>query len=141
MTFTERKALELRLQQLEKSEQEMAKLFQEEREKIFTRLRELDGQDTPSVSLNYSKQAVKKQQSNAAKKNSPTIETCLRILGHHNAAISASDLRKEIEKESGEKILNMTQFMKKVMSLHPKVTKPYRGMYQLDKREQNTEEK
>ncbi|MGN7417078.1 Rok-like winged helix domain-containing protein [Bacillus safensis] len=48
------------------------------------------------------------------------------------AAIKSSELQKEIEKESGLEIPNMTTFMQSLIKMYPEVKKPYRGQYILE---------
>lgn len=59
-------------------------------------------------------------------------EAAIKTLKRHNAAIKSSELQKEIEKESGLEIPNMTTFMQSLIKMYPEVKKPYRGQYILE---------
>ncbi|NPC92385.1 hypothetical protein HOO54_09145 [Bacillus sp. WMMC1349] len=59
-------------------------------------------------------------------------EAAIKTLKRHNAAIKSSELQKEIEKESGLDIPNMTTFMQSLIKMYPEVKKPYRGQYILE---------
>ncbi|WP_270574382.1 transcriptional repressor Rok [Bacillus glycinifermentans] len=60
-------------------------------------------------------------------------EIALRILKDHKGEIRGYELQKEIEKETGMSIRNMTTFMQGLMKFHPEVEKTYRGCYVLKK--------
>ncbi|WP_163071734.1 transcriptional regulator Rok [Bacillus licheniformis] len=59
-------------------------------------------------------------------------EAAIKTLKRHNAAIKSSELQKEIEKESGLEIPNMTTFMQSLIKMYPEVKKTYRGQYILE---------
>lgn len=59
-------------------------------------------------------------------------EVAIKTLKRHNAPIKSSELQKEIEKESGLEIPNMTTFMQSLIKMYPEVKKPYRGQYILE---------
>ncbi|MFJ5963591.1 MULTISPECIES: hypothetical protein [unclassified Bacillus (in: firmicutes)] len=67
-------------------------------------------------------------------------EAAIKTLKRHNAAIKSSELQKEIEKESGLEIPNMTTFMQSLIKMYPEVKKPYRGQYILEGDIQTEEE-
>ncbi len=48
-------------------------------------------------------------------------EAAIKTLKRHNAAIKSSELQKEIEKESGLEIPNMTTFMQSLIKMYPEV--------------------
>ncbi|WP_442858865.1 Rok-like winged helix domain-containing protein [Bacillus sp. NSP9.1] len=47
------------------------------------------------------------------------------------------ELQKEIEKETGMSIRNMTTFMQGLLKYHPEVEKTYRGRYVIRKEKDN----
>ncbi|MCI3987313.1 hypothetical protein MMJ63_21495, partial [Bacillus vallismortis] len=59
-------------------------------------------------------------------------EAAIKTLKRHIAAIKSSELQKEIEKDSGLEIPNMTTFMQILIKMYPEVKKPYRGQYILE---------
>ncbi|WAT23629.1 hypothetical protein O0R52_21775 (plasmid) [Bacillus halotolerans] len=170
--FNEREALRLRLEQLNEAEVKIIREYQIEREKIYSKLRELDtislapkknnqvdskkfnlpvlaelaaqelrsykSSQQPKQNLISSPSAAQKTSSETKprrgrvrpdSKAAKLREIAIRILKRHNASIKSSELQKEIEKESGAEIPNMTMFMQGLIKMHPEVKKPYRGQY------------
>ncbi|KAA6452740.1 Rok-like winged helix domain-containing protein [Bacillus swezeyi] len=155
----ERESLRLRLEQLNDKEITVMQEIQKERDNIYSKLRELDGKDVESPTINKklslinlagaTAQKLKQtkysnQQSlptnNVSPLNSATQtlhrsktsiqrEEALKILNKQEEGIRGARLRTEIEKETGMKIKNMTTFMGGLMKHHPEVKKPYRGQY------------
>lgn len=178
--FNEREALRLRLEQLNEAEVKVIREYQMERDKIYAKLRELDGNHGGAAKFkDYSKesesnkkseslpvlaelaaQEMKNYQQPQEQKETQTQETssqlpervsrrrrgtarpgskaaklreaAIKTLKRHNAAIKSSELQKEIEKESGLEIPNMTTFMQSLIKMYPEVKKPYRGQYILE---------
>ena len=56
-------------------------------------------------------------------------EAAIKTLKRHNAAIKSSELQKEIEKESGLEIPNMTTFMQSLIKMYPEVKTIPRSIY------------
>ncbi|KAF2421753.1 Rok-like winged helix domain-containing protein [Bacillus subtilis] len=171
--FNEREALRLRLEQLNEAEVKVMREYQIEREKIYSKLRELDtislvpkknnqvdsknfklpvlaelaaqelrsykSSQQPKQNLISSSSAAPETSSESKPRRRGRIrpnskaaklrEIAIRILKRHNASIKSSELQKEIEKESGTEIPNMTMFMQGLIKMHPEVKKPYRGQY------------
>nr|MDH3163889.1 hypothetical protein [Bacillus licheniformis] len=122
--------------------------LREEREGIYSKLRELDkNQSNPpqvreSSSLMDLVSAKQPQELKQSKSSSPRIQTnnasqpfnksitsiqreaTLKILSMHKEGIRGAGLRKEIEKETGMKVKNMTTFMSGLMKHHPEIKKP-----------------
>ncbi|AMR10837.1 hypothetical protein AB684_11810 [Bacillus licheniformis] len=150
--FNEREALRLRLEQLNDKEIIVIRELREEREGIYSKLRELDKkQSNPpqakestslmdlvsaaSQKLKQSKSSSPHIQTNTASQafnksiTSTQREAALKILNIHKEGIRGASLRNEIEKETGMKVKNMTAFMSGLMKHHPEVKKPGRGHY------------
>lgn len=178
--FNEREALKLRLEQLNEAEVKVIREYQIERDAIYAKLRELDGNPAASTKpQSYTKesesnrkseslpvlaelaaQEMKSYQPPQEQKEAPAEEpssqlpervsrrrrgtarpgskaaklreAAIKTLKRHNAAIKSSELQKEIEKESGLEIPNMTTFMQSLIKMYPEVKKPYRGQYILE---------
>ncbi|WP_227005570.1 Rok-like winged helix domain-containing protein [Bacillus paralicheniformis] len=54
-------------------------------------------------------------------------------MNEYKEGIRGARLRKEIEKETGMKVKNMTTFMSGLMKHHPEIKKQFRGQYRLIK--------
>lgn len=154
--FSEREALRLRFEQLNVAESTVRHEFQKEREKIFKRLGELDLIEKTNKSkeslldlarraANDLKNSKKENIRNTSEKNNISRETstskaaifretAIKILNKNNTLISSSDLQKQVERETGMQITNMTTFMNNLMKKYPEVKKPNRGLYLIDKR-------
>lgn len=158
--FTEREALRLRLEQLNDAEIILIREFQNERNHIYKKLRELDQlnisrlkkkslleltQSTlQDLKENKNKtefasstlQDIKisnKQDTSANRQKSSTLRSAtLDIMKNHKDGINSADLKKAVQNKTGIQIKNMTVFMKHLMKRHPEVKKPYRGQYVLD---------
>ncbi|ALC80894.1 MULTISPECIES: Rok-like winged helix domain-containing protein [Bacillus] len=176
--FNEREALRLRLEQLNEAEVKVIREYQIERDKIYAKLRELDGIPAPKLQ-DYTKESesnrkteslpvlaelaaqemksyhqpqeqkevqtqeassqlperISRRRRGTARPGSKAAklrEAAIKTLKRHNAAIKSSELQKEIEKESGLEIPNMTTFMQSLIKMYPEVKKPYRGQYILE---------
>ncbi|GAA0319661.1 transcriptional regulator Rok [Bacillus carboniphilus] len=156
--FNERDALKLRLEQLAEQEERFLKLFREERELIFTKLRELDTSEKPVKTEVVEKTPVdpeltevvkpaptpakkaaqpKKSSTPSPQGNKrgrkPTVtpekEAAIEILKMHPEGMKGVDLQRAVEEATGSPIANMTTFMKSVENLDPNVQKPSRGTY------------
>lgn len=145
--FNEREALKLRLEQLVEQEERFLKFFREEREIIFSKLRELDENqpapvipevtptDVPKTDSPAKKPAPRTKSAVQGKKRGrkPTVtpekETAIEILKQHPEGMKGVDLQRAIEEAIGSPIANMTTFMKSVENLDPNVQKPSRGTY------------
>lgn len=152
--FNEREALRLRLEQLNDKEIIVMRELREEREGIYSKLRELDKKQSnpPQVressslmdlvsaaaqELKQSKSSSRIQANNASQSFNKSItsiqrEAALKILSMHKEGIRGAGFRKEIEKETGMKVKNMTTFMSGLMKLmkhHPEIKKTGRGHY------------
>ncbi|KKB72044.1 Rok-like winged helix domain-containing protein [Bacillus sp. TH008] len=167
--FTEREALRLRLEQLNDAEINVIREFREERNEIYSKLRELDMQNNPveptDSSMIHKKsllelvnETAKSFEKNKPEKTTAPIassskprrkprlgtkshkhrEVALKILRDHKGEIRGYELQKEIEKETGMPIRNMTTFMQGLLKYHPEVEKTYRGRYVLRKEKDNT---
>lgn len=156
--FTEEEALQQRLIQLNETEINVIKEYQTERDKIYKRLKEIQIRKSglPNLSklaakereeLEYqykrnkglnptmtTKSNEKKERRGARPSDKTKIlrEAALKVLKRHKASIKSSQLKEEIEKESGIKVINMTLFMTSLMNSYPEVKKPYRGQYYLE---------
>ncbi|WP_146874077.1 Rok-like winged helix domain-containing protein [Bacillus paralicheniformis] len=150
--FNEREALRLRLEQLNDKEIIVMRELREEREGIYSKLRELDKKQSNPPQVRESSSlmdlvSAAAQELKQSKSSSPHIQTnttsqpfnksitstqreaALKILNIHKEGIRGATLRKEIEKETGMKVKNMTAFMSGLMKHHPEVKKPGRGHY------------
>ncbi|MDU0072012.1 MULTISPECIES: hypothetical protein [Bacillus] len=167
--FTEREALRLRLEQLNDAEINLLRQLREERNEIYSKLRELDNQNNPDEAtdanmihkkslLELANETAKSFEKNKPEKTNPPIvsslnpsrkprlgtkshkhrEVALKILRDHKGEIRGYELQKEIEKETGMPIRNMTTFMQGLLKYHPEVEKTYRGRYVLRKEKDNT---
>ncbi|MDA1475246.1 Rok-like winged helix domain-containing protein [Bacillus changyiensis] len=164
--FNERDALRLRLEQLNHTEITVIREFQKERNQIYAKLRELDGANQlPSVNKKSSlielasataqkfKEVNKHSETEKSSfmlntkeqihrsKTSIHREAALKVLNTYKEGIRGTDLRVEIEKETGIPIMNMTTFMQGLMKHHPEVKKPDRGRYMLSKEQELISEK
>ncbi|MCY9224188.1 hypothetical protein MOF11_03825 [Bacillus haynesii] len=150
--FNEREALRLRLEQLNDKEIIVMRDLREEREGIYSKLRELDKNQNNPPQVRESSSLMDlvitaAQELKQSKSSSPHIQTnnisqpfnksitsiqreaALKILSMHKEGIRGAGLRKEIEKETGMKVKNMTTFMSGLMKHHPEIKKPGRGHY------------
>lgn len=164
--FNEREALRLRLEQLNDAEISVMRELREERNEIYSKLRELDNNEpnmihkkpllelaNANANANANAQPFEK---NKPEKSAPIAsssiprrkpkpgtkaykhrEAALKILKHHKGEIKSRELQKEIEKETGMSIPNMTTFMQGLIKFHPEVEKTYRGQYVLRKEKGN----
>ncbi|MEX3914312.1 transcriptional repressor Rok [Bacillus paralicheniformis] len=159
--FTEREALRLRLEQLHDAEIIRIREIQNERNRIYTKLRELDQFDvsrlkkkslleltqstlqdlkednkqtefTKSTFLQDIKTSNKQDTPANSQKSSPLRSVTLDIMKNHKDGINSADLKKAVQNETGIQIKNMTVFMQTLMKRHPEIKKPYRGQYVLD---------
>lgn len=158
--FTEREALRLRLEQLSDAEIILIREIQSERNRIYSKLRELDQLDISRLKkkslleltqstlqdlkedkkktefTNPTLQDIKfsnKQDTPSNRQKSSTLRSAtLDILKNHKDGINSADLKKAVQNETGIQIKNMTVFMNHLMKRHPEVKKPYRGQYVLD---------
>ncbi|MCY7858926.1 transcriptional repressor Rok [Bacillus sonorensis] len=166
--FNEREALRLRLEQLNDAEINLLRQLREDRNEIYSKLRELDNQNNPyeatDANMIYKKsllelanETAKSFEKNKPEKTTAPIassskprrkprlgtkshkhrEVALKILRDHKGEIRGYELQKEIEKETGIPINNMTTFMQGLMRFHPEVEKTYRGRYVLRKSKPN----
>ena len=147
--FNERDALRLRLEQLAEQEERFLKLFREEREIIFNKLRELD-EKTPVAQATIESIQTEERPSEIAPKiqaepqtkpaekaskrgRKPTVtpekEAAIEILKMNPEGMKGVDLQRAVEEATGSSIANMTTFMKSVENLDPHVQKPNRGTY------------
>ncbi|WP_088361920.1 Rok-like winged helix domain-containing protein [Bacillus cereus] len=130
MSFTERDALKLRLVQIDESEKRVMGLYNEERELIYKRFRELD-----SLQVGYTgKNTVKNKKDRGSYKKKPlkvqsADKAAIEFLKFQTATVPSSLICEMVEKQTGEKIQNATQFMQRLMKIDPNITKPYRGQY------------
>ncbi|MGN9865379.1 Rok-like winged helix domain-containing protein [Bacillus swezeyi] len=157
--FNEREALRLRLEQLKDAEINVMRELRNERNEIYAKLRELDNQNDSSITNKKSLielvsdtaktfENKKSKEALASSYDSPPRpirkpkpgskaykhrEVALKILQRHKGEIRGYELQKEIEKETGIPIINMTTFMQGLMKFHPEVEKIYRGRYVLRK--------
>ncbi len=153
MLFNEREALRLRLEQLKDAEINAVRELRTERNEIYAKLRELDSQgDSPEMNkkslIELVSETAKSFENNKLKhpassndsiskprKPKPGTkaykhrEAALKILQNQKGEIRGYELQKEIEKETGIPINNMTTFMQGLMRFHPEVEKTYRGRY------------
>ncbi|EME72537.1 transcriptional repressor Rok [Bacillus sonorensis] len=166
--FNEREALRLRLEQLNDAEINLLRQLREERNEIYSKLRELDNQNNPyeatDANMIYKKsllelanETAKSFEKNKPEKTNPPIvsslnpsrkprlgtkshkhrEAALKVLQNQKGEIRSYELQKEIEKETGIPINNMTTFMQGLMKFYPEVEKTYRGRYVLRKSKMN----
>ncbi|MET3697098.1 hypothetical protein SAMN05877753_101324 [Bacillus oleivorans] len=147
--FNERDALKLRLEQLAEQEERFLKIFREEREIIFNKLRELDEKnpaaqataesikaeelpiaEAPKI---YAEPQVNPVTQGSKRGRKPTVtpekEAAIEILKMHPEGMKGVDLQRAVEEATGSSIANMTTFMKSVENLDPSVQKPNRGTY------------
>lgn len=155
--INERIALKMRLEQLENTEIRMLKEFRDERESIFSRLRELDEQDKNEIMLknekmdqivlektirsnNFYESSINPQLSNQKpkvrkgrpsrrSKTSKLSDVAILLLKEQKVPIRGTELQKKIEEKTGFKISNMTTFMKSVERVDSNIQKPTRGLY------------
>ncbi|MED2737394.1 hypothetical protein [Bacillus toyonensis] len=149
MSFTERDALKLRLVQIDDSEKRVMGLYNEERELIYKRFRELDslqiGNKDGSVTKNKSSQSglnnkrVRRAYKKKPLKAQSTDKAAIEFLRKQSATVPFSLICDEVEKQTGEKIQNGSQFMQRLMKIDSNITKPYRGQYFYS--QENLEEK
>lgn len=150
----QREALRVRLEELVKHEILILREFRSEREKIYSRLRELErsydilcrGKKSQSQSelIEQTASAVKtshvtskpiqqKKRRQGRAESNASRKAALTILKLQDKPISSIDLKQKIEKETGSQISNMTIFMNHLMKKYPEVRKPHRGQYILEK--------
>lgn len=155
--FSERVALRFRLEQMSQQEERLKQLFIDERNEIYSRLRELDAEENndssireqveesiatpsyeteaslPSTPTPPSPTSVKPSSSKSKRGRKPTRtpekEAAITILKQNPDGMKGVDLQKAVEEVTGSDIANMTTFMKSVENLDPNVKKPIRGMY------------
>ena len=140
--FNERTALKLRMEQLNGEEYRIIREFQNERDRIYQRLRELDLGKHELPSLRELAQH---------ERNSGTAESCGEILiPHVNSIVRPKDqrevgvqflssksgedvksveIKRHVEWVTGESIQNMTYFMEVLMKEMPGLEKVGRGLY------------
>ncbi|ASB89422.1 MULTISPECIES: Rok-like winged helix domain-containing protein [Bacillus] len=159
--FNEREALRLRLEQLKDAEIKIMRELRTERNRIYVKLHELDSQGDSSVTnkkslielVSETAKALENNKSNEISSNDSTPkprrkpkpgtkaykhrEAALKVLQEHKGEIRSYELQKEIEKETGIPINNMTTFMQGLMKFYPEVEKTYRGRYVLRKSKMN----
>ncbi|MBU8785250.1 MULTISPECIES: Rok-like winged helix domain-containing protein [Bacillus] len=158
--FNEREALRLRLEQLNDAEINVMRELREERNEIYSKLRELDNSEPNMIHkkplLELANATAKPFEKNKPEKSAPIDsssiprrkpkpgtkaykhrEAALKILKRHKGEIKSRELQKEIEKETGMSIPNMTTFMQGLIKFHPEVEKTYRGQYVLRKEKGN----
>ncbi|MCY0092237.1 MULTISPECIES: hypothetical protein [Bacillus amyloliquefaciens group] len=140
--FTEREALRLRLEQLNDAEIILIREFQNERNHIYKKLRELDQLninrlkkksllELTQTTLQDIKTSIKQDTSVNKHKTSTLRSAALDIMKDHKDEINSADLKKAVQSKTGIQIKNMTAFMEGLMKRHPEVKKPYRGQYVL----------
>ncbi|MFD5197006.1 hypothetical protein ACFVL4_13775 [Bacillus subtilis] len=150
--FSEREALRLRFEQLNVAESTVRLEFQKEREKLGeldliekTNKSKESLLDLARRAANDLKNSKKENIRKTSEKNIISRETstskaaifreaAIKILNKNKTPISSSDLQKQLEKETGMQITNMTTFMINLMKKYPEVKKPNRGLYLIDKR-------
>lgn len=130
--FTERHALQERLEKINKDEIAMITEYQKQRNAIFERLRELD--------KSYFNKLPKLGDLAALEiRNDSRVEKDIRKniivnrLKMNPAGLSSEELRSIVKKETGLDIINMTSFMRSIMKNNPYVRKPQRGFYRYEK--------
>lgn len=145
----QRKALCMRLAEIDKHEISILREFQLEREKIFSSLRALERfskekkrpsqvalvEQTANDVKTYhitSKPIQQKKRRQGRAESKASREAALHILKQQDKPMSSIDLKRKIEKETGVHISNMTSFMNTLMKMHPEVKKPYRGQYKMN---------
>lgn len=157
--FNEREALKTRLEQLVSMEEKIVNLYREERNEIFSRLRELDNVER-KITLEKSLKDFKitdhndnyiekvnnvdhlneqinvhlNRDNGLPKRRYPNKTEILRnaivdILKKHNVAIPLKQLKHEIEMETGIEIANISLFMTKLVKEEESVKKVTHGQY------------
>ncbi|MCY7861200.1 transcriptional repressor Rok [Bacillus licheniformis] len=146
--FNEREALRTRLEQLHNAELKVMREYREERDRIYGMLRELDNQredvspsteETTLTALQNKKLedfvpqnefplGGKRRKAYTGSKSYQHRQAAYNILKEHTE-MRGVDLQKEVEKETGTPVNNMTTLMNQLMKYHPEVQKPYRGRY------------
>jgi Na+-transporting NADH:ubiquinone oxidoreductase subunit NqrA len=139
MAFTERDALKLRLVQIDDSEKRVMGLYNEERELIYKRFRELDsiqlsdksddGVEKKSQSSLNNKRVRRRPYNKKPLKAQKADKAAIEFLRQQSATVPFSLICEEVEKQTGEKIQNGSQFMQRLMKMDSNITKPYRGQY------------
>lgn len=139
MAFTERDALKLRLVQIDDSEKRVMGLYNAERELIYKRFRELDSlqignKDESDIKNKKVQSTLHNKRVRRAYKKKPlkaqvTDKVAIEFLRQQSATVPFSLICEEVERQTGEKIQNGSQFMQRLMKIDPKITKPYRGQY------------
>lgn len=140
--FTEREALRLRLEQLNDAEIILIREFQNERNHIYQKLRELDRLninrlkkksllELTQTTLQDIKSSTKQDTPVHKQKTSTLRSATLDIMKNHKDGINSANLKKAVQSKTGIQIKNMTTFMKSLMNRHPEVKKPSRGQYVL----------
>ncbi len=140
--FTEREALRLRLEQLNDAEIILIREFQNERNHIYKKLRELDQLninrlkkksllELTQTTLQDIKSSTKQDTPVHKQKTSTLRSATLDIMKNHKDGINSANLKKAVQSKTGIQIKNMTTFMKSLMNRHPEVKKPSRGQYVL----------
>nr|WP_276561453.1 transcriptional repressor Rok [Bacillus sonorensis] len=154
--------MRLRLEELNNVELRMIREYREERNTIYTMLRDLEGQvgnpvneaaATTVENSNQSRLKDRKLENFAPRDNNGVIkkvrksipgskahkhrEAALKIL-REEKEIRGVVLKKKIEDETGIPVNNMTTLMQQFMRRHPEVKKPYRGRYVLNEANHHT---
>ena len=131
--FNERDALRIRLEQLVLLEEKTLKMYREERNEIFNRLRELDENSVDHEELQ--KELPPKNVEEHAKEkgyHKKTMElrnATIEILKKHATSVQLRDLKKEIEKETGVELKNISLFMSNLLKKEENITKATHGQY------------
>ncbi|KIL45452.1 hypothetical protein [Jeotgalibacillus soli] len=152
--FTERMALQIRLEQMKDSEERIFEAFHKERESILQRLRELDstqGYEQSEISTDLSPEFVQEQsetQENAAGdqlagkrmlktkklgKSRQMHEAAFTILRDRLEPVKGTEIQEYILDKTGFKVANMTTFMKTIQRKDRHVRKLDRGLYIYEK--------
>lgn len=132
--FTEREALRLRLEQLNDAEIILIREFQNERNHIYKKLRELDQLninrlkkksllELTQTTLQDIKSSTKQDTPVHKQKTSTLRSATLDIMKNHKDGINSANLKKAVQSKTGIQIKNMTTFMKSLMNRHPEVKK------------------
>ncbi|MCY8478051.1 hypothetical protein [Bacillus atrophaeus] len=146
--FDERKALQVRLEQLDGAELKILREHQNERDKIYKRLRELDGgkdklpnlrelaaQENKIALSTREKEIQRNTMSNPVEKRLKQREAAIELLESQPEGVKSVDLKRHVESEVGEEITNMTTFMQTLMNKVPGIVKVSRGFYQYNSKE------
>ncbi|MRX74064.1 hypothetical protein GJU40_18230 [Bacillus lacus] len=144
--FNERAALQRRLEQLLESEQNMMRLFAEERDIIFGRLRELDkiqlnDQTSPVIEVIETTVSPRKRKRRAKTKNQlkKKYEPVIQFLKSQTVAIKGTEIKDLLDRE-GIEVSNLGNYLKGLQEYDQHVTKPYRGHYFYTAAEDQNEE-